>query len=326
MSPGKTNPGETNPGETNPGETSPGKTIPGMSNPETTNPETTNPETTNRETTNLGKSNPAKTNRRRGIAFITGAFITAGFLAVALVALVWTPYDPAAISIVDKLQPPNARHWFGTDQLGRDVLSMIMAGAKNSVGVALVSVVIGLAVGVPLGLIAAAERGAVDETIMRGNDLLFAFPSLLLAILITAVLGPGAVNAIIAIGVFNVPVFARVVRGGALTLWTQDYALAARVAGKGRARISFEHILPNLRGLLLVQGTIQFSLGVLAEAGLSYVGLGAQPPAPSWGRMLNEAQSLTALDPALAVFPGLAVVLLVLGLNLLGDGLRRGRS
>jgi peptide/nickel transport system permease protein len=264
--------------------------------------------------------------RGRGLAFAAGAGITAAFVAIALVAIAWTPYDPAAISIVDKLQTPSAHHWFGTDQLGRDVLSMIMAGAKNTVGVALLSVVIGLAAGLPLGLIAAAERGAVDELIMRGNDLAFAFPALLLAILITAVLGPGAVNAIIAIGIFNIPVFTRVVRGGALTLWTRDYTLAARVAGKGRLRISFEHILPNLAALLVVQGTIQFSLGVIAEAGLSYVGLGAQPPTPSWGRMLNEAQSLTALDPALALFPGFAVVTLVLGLNLLGDGLRRRRG
>lgn len=162
---------------------------------------------------------------------------------------------------------------------------MIMAGAKNSVGVAL-----------------------------------------LLAILITAVFGPGAVNAIIAIGIFNIPVFARVTRGGALQLWTRDYTLAARVAGKRPMRISFEHILPNLTGLLAVQGTIQFSLGVIAEAGLSYVGLGAQPPIPSWGRMLNEAQTLTAPAPSLALFPGAAMLLFVLGLNLLGDGLRRRRE
>jgi peptide/nickel transport system permease protein len=214
-------------------------------------------------------------------------------------------------------------HWFGTDQLGRDVLSMIMAGAKNSVGVALLSVIIGVFIGVPLGLWAAARRGAIDELIMRGNDLVFAFPSLLLAILITAVFDPGAINAIVAIGIFNVPVFARVARGGALQLWTRDYTLAARVAGKGHARISFEHVLPNLVALLAVQGTIQFSLGVIAEAGLSYVGLGAQPPTPSWGRMLNDAQTLTALAPSLALFPGAAVLLFVLGLNLLGDGLRR---
>jgi peptide/nickel transport system permease protein len=256
------------------------------------------------------------------IAFGIGLAISLAFIAVALLAVVWTPYDPGALAIVDRLQPPGVHHWFGTDQLGRDVLSMIMAGAKNTVGVAFLSVVIGLALGVPLGLIAAGEGGAADEVIMRGNDLVFAFPSLLLAILITAVFGPGAVNAIIAIGIFNIPVFARVVRGGARSLWTRDYTLAARVAGKQNFRISFEHILPNLVGLLIVQGTIQFSLGVIAEAGLSYVGLGAQPPTPSWGRMLNDAQSLTALDPLLAVFPGVAVLLLVLGLNLVGDGLR----
>jgi peptide/nickel transport system permease protein len=261
--------------------------------------------------------------RASRVAFAVGAVITSAFIAVALLAMIWTPYDPTAISIVDKLQPPGRHHWFGTDQLGRDTLSLVMAGARNTVGVALVSVIIGLGVGVPLGLTAAARGGVTDEIVMRGNDLIFAFPSLLLAILITAVLGPGAVNAIIAIGVFNIPVFARVVRASALGLWTRDYTLAAQVAGKGRARISVEHILPNLAGVLVIQGTIQFSLGVIAEAGLSYVGLGAQPPTPSWGRMLNEAQSLTALDPLLALFPGFAVVLLVLGLNLLGDGLRR---
>jgi peptide/nickel transport system permease protein len=245
---------------------------------------------------------------------------------MALLAQVWTPYDPTQLAIGDKLQSPGWHHWFGTDQLGRDVLSMIMAGAQNSVGVALLSVIIGLAVGVPAGLIAAARGGLLDEFIMRGSDLIFAFPSLLLAILITAVFGPGAVNAIIAIGIFNIPVFARVVRGGALDIWTRDYTLAARVAGKGPLRISFEHVLPNLAALLSVQVTIQFSLGVIAEAGLSYVGLGAQPPSLSWGRMLNEAQTLTALAPSLALFPGFAVLLFVLGLNLLSDGLRRRRE
>jgi peptide/nickel transport system permease protein len=262
----------------------------------------------------------------RRVGLIVGAAITCSFVGIAMIAEFWTPYDPAVLSIIDKLQTPNLHHWLGTDQLGRDVLSMIMGGAKNSVGVALLSVIIGVFIGVPLGLLAAARRGTIDELIMRGNDLVFAFPSLLLAILITAVFGPGAVNAIIAIGIFNIPVFARVARGGALQLWTRDYTLAARVAGKGSMRISFEHILPNLVGLLAVQGTIQFSLGVIAEAGLSYVGLGAQPPTPSWGRMLNEAQTLTALAPTLALFPGLAVLLFVLGLNLLGDGLRHRRE
>jgi peptide/nickel transport system permease protein len=262
----------------------------------------------------------------RSAGFAAGAAITCAFIAMAVVAQFWTPYDPTLLDIVDKLHSPDRHHWFGTDQLGRDVLSMIMAGSRNSVGVALLSVVIGVGVGVPAGLIAAARGGAADEIIMRGNDVIFAFPSLLLAILITAVLGPGAVNAIIAIGIFNIPVFARVTRGGALGLWTRDYTLAARVAGKGWALISAEHILPNLVGLLAVQATIQFSLGVLAEAALAYVGLGAQPPTPSWGRMLNDAQTLTALAPSLALYPGCAVLLFVLGLNLLGDGLRSRRE
>jgi len=262
----------------------------------------------------------------RNLSLIFGAAMTAAFVGMAALAQFWTPFDPRALSIIDKLQPPGAHHWFGTDQLGRDVLSMIMAGARNSVGVALLSVAIGVSVGVPAGLIAAARGGVAGEIIMRGNDVIFAFPSLLLAILITAVFGPGAVNAIIAIGIFNIPVFARVIRGGALGLWTRDYTLAARVAGKGWVLISAEHILPNLLGLLFVQGTIQFSLGVLAEAGLAYVGLGAQPPTPSWGRMLNDAQTLTALSPSLALYPGCAVLLFVLGLNLLGDGLKSRRN
>ncbi len=262
----------------------------------------------------------------RSAGFAAGAAITCAFTAMAVVAQFWTPYDPTILDIVDKLHSPDRHHWFGTDQLGRDVLSMIMAGSRNSVGVALLSVVIGLVLGVPAGLIAAARGGVADEIIMRGNDVIFAFPSLLLAILITAVFGPGAVNASIAIGIFNIPVFARVTRGGALGLWTRDFTLAARVAGKGWALISAEHILPNLVGLLAVQGTIQFSLGVLAEAALAYVGLGAQPPTPSWGRMLNDAQTLTALAPSLALYPGCAVLLFVLGLNLLGDGLRSRRD
>jgi len=259
----------------------------------------------------------------RNGSLVVGVLITALFIGTALLAAVWTPYDPNSLSIIDKLQAPSARHWLGTDQLGRDVLSLVMAGAKNSVGVALLSVLIGGCIGVPVGLVAAARRGVVDELLMRGNDVVFAFPALLLAILITAVLGPGAVNAILAIGLFNIPVFARVTRGGALQAWTRDYTLAARVAGKGWLRISIEHVLPNLVSLLLIQAAIQFSLGVIAEAGLSYVGLGAQPPTPSWGRMLNEAQTLTALAPLLAVVPGFAVLLFVLGLNQLAEGLRR---
>ncbi len=257
----------------------------------------------------------------RGLAI--GGGVVAGFVGVALVSLVWTPWDVAAIDIAGKLQAPSPAHWFGTDHFGRDVLSMLMVGARISIAVALVAVGIGMGAGVPLGLAAAAARGSLlDEAIMRGNDLVFAFPSLLIAIMITAVFGPSALNAIIAIGIFNVPVFARLTRGAALSLWTRDFVLAARMAGKGAARISLEHILPNLASLLIVQGTIQFSLGILAEAGLSYVGLGAQPPTPSWGRMLAESQTMIGFAPWLALFPGLAIVLTVLGANLMGDGLR----
>ena len=201
---------------------------------------------------------------------------------------------------------------------------MIMVGARTSIAVALVAVGIGMGLGVPLGLWAAARQGTwLDELIMRGNDLVFAFPSLVIAILITAIFGAGAINAIIAIGIFNIPVFARITRGAALSLWQREFILAARVAGKSAARISVEHILPNVTNLLIVQGTIQFSLGILAEAGLSYVGLGAQPPTPSWGRMLADAQTLVSIAPHMALVPGFAIILTVLGLE--PDGRRVAR-
>lgn len=256
-------------------------------------------------------------------ALILGAGLSAVFIGAALISLVWTPYDVTTLAISEKLQSASTSHWFGTDHLGRDILSMIMVGARTSIAVAVVAVGIGVGAGVPLGLAAAARRGGLlDEAIMRLNDLIFAFPSLVIAILITAVFGPSAVNAIIAIGIFNIPVFARLSRGAALSLWSRDFVMAARVAGKGRARISAEHILPNIANLLIVQGTIQFSLGILAEAGLSYIGLGAQPPIPSWGRMLAESQTLIYSAPMIAVWPGMAIILTVLGLNLMGDGLR----
>ncbi len=252
-----------------------------------------------------------------------GAALTAVFVIGALLSFVWTPHSVEVLNITERLKVPGDGYLLGTDHFGRDILSMLMVGARTSIAVAIVAVGIGMAVGVPLGLLAAANRGSlIDEVVMRGNDLVFAFPSLVIAILITAVLGPSAVNAILAIGIFNIPVFARVTRGGALSLWTLDYVLAARVAGKGKLRISVEHILTNIANLLIVQGTIQFSLGILAEAGLSYVGLGAQPPVPSWGRMLADSQTLISLAPHLAIIPGLAIVFTVLGLNLMGDGLR----
>ena len=261
--------------------------------------------------------------RGRGQAnLMIGLTVTLVLVAVALLSLVWTPYPIAVIDVPGKLQPPSAEHWLGTDQFGRDVLSRIMAGAVNSIAVSLVAVGIGAGIGVPLGALAAARRGLVEEVVMRFNDFTFAFPALLSAVMITALFGPGAVNAIIAIGIFNIPVFARLTRGAALSLWQRDFVLAARVAGRGRTRITLDHILPNIASLLIVQMTIQFALAILAEAGLSYLGLGTQPPNPSWGKMLNEAQTLMFLAPQLAVFPGLAIMITVLGLNLLGDGLR----
>jgi peptide/nickel transport system permease protein len=243
-------------------------------------------------------------------------------LLAALLSLTGLFDAGLALHIDARLAAPSASHWLGTDPLGRDVLAMIAAGARVSLGVSLGAVAIGLVVGVPLGLVAAVLGGLGDEAVARLNDLVFAMPSLLLAVLLAATLGPGPTNAVIALGVFNVPVFARLARAGARTLLVRDFVLAARVAGKGRLRIAFEHLLPNLAGLLVVQATIQLALGIAAEAGLSYVGLGAQPPAPSWGRMLNDAQTLTAIAPWLAWFPGLALSITVLALSLLGERLR----
>ena len=254
---------------------------------------------------------------------IIGVLLSGTFILAALVSFFWTPFDHATLSIPNRLQSPNATHLLGTDHFGRDILSLIMVGARTSIAVALVAVGIGMSLGIPLGLWAAARRGSlIDEVIMRGNDLVFAFPSLVIAILITAIFGAGAINAIIAIGIFNIPVFARITRGAALSLWEREFILAARVSGKSSLRISVEHILPNVTNLLIVQSTIQFSLGILAEAGLSYVGLGAQPPLPSWGRMLADAQTMVSIAPHMALMPGFAIILTVLGLNLMGDGLR----
>jgi len=250
-----------------------------------------------------------------------GATLTALFAASALLSLLSTPTE-IPISVIARLQACSLHHPLGTDQLGRDLLTMILRAGATSLSVALLSVALGALVGTALGLWAAARQGWVDELIMRGNDIVFAFPALLLAILIAAAFGPGALNAILAIGLFSVPVFARIVRAEALGLWVREFVLSAQASGKSRLRISAEHILPNLAGALIVQVAIQLSLAIIAETSLSYVGLGTQPPQPSWGRMLSDAQSLSALAPTLALYPGLAVVAAVLGFQLLGDGLR----
>ena len=255
-------------------------------------------------------------------SLVIGAVLCLCVLGCALLSFVWTPWSAYEMNMDAKLMPPSSQFWMGTDAFGRDVLSQIMVGARSSIAVGLIAVGIGMVFGVSLGLLASALRGWVEETIMRLSDFTFAFPAILSAIMMTAVFGPSMVNAIIAIGIFNIPTFARITRASANTIWSRDYVMAARACGKNRFSITWQHVLPNILSVLTVQATIQFALAILAEAALSYLGLGTQPPQPSWGRMLSEAQTLMFQAPLLAVFPGVAIALSVLGLNLLGDGLR----
>ncbi|MBV8250397.1 MAG: ABC transporter permease [Comamonas sp.] len=255
-------------------------------------------------------------------SFVLGALLTAMLLAAALLSFAWTPGSAYEMDMEAALQGAGGLHWLGTDAFGRDVAAQILIGARASIAVGLIAVGLGMALGVLLGLIAAACRGWVEEILMRLADFTFAFPALLSAIMLTAVFGAGMVNAIIAIGIFNIPTFARITRASANAIWARDYVLAARACGKSRMAITLQHVLPNIASVLVVQATIQFALAILAEAALSYLGLGTQPPQPSWGRMLSEAQTLMFQAPLLAVWPGVAIALSVLGLNLLGDGLR----
>ncbi|MAM25383.1 MAG: peptide ABC transporter permease [Rhodobacteraceae bacterium] len=254
--------------------------------------------------------------------FILGAVLVSIVVGIAALSLVWTPWDPTALNIRNKFADPSAAHWLGTDQLGRDVVSQLMAAARNSMAVALIAVLAGGAIGVSLGLLASALGGWVEDIVMRLADLGFAFPALLFAIMLAAVFGPSLTNAVMAIAFINIPVFARVTRASANQIWTRDYVAAAQAAGLSRFAISRDHILPNIGAAVIVQATIEFAVAILAEAALSYLGLGAQPPASSWGRMLAEAQTLMYLAPQLAIYPGLCIVVAVLGFGLLGDGLR----
>ena len=255
-------------------------------------------------------------------SFVLGGLLTLLLLLAAMLSLVWTPWSPYEIDMSAKLLGPSAQHWLGTDPFGRDVSSLLLVGARNSILVGVIAVSIGLCTGTALGLLAAARRGWLEELIMRLSDFSFAFPAILSAIMMTAVFGAGIVNAIIAIGIHNIPTFARITRASANAIWSREYVLAARACGKGPWRITLDHVLPNILSALIVQATIQFALAILAEAALSYLGLGTQPPQPSWRRMLAEAQTLLFQAPLLAVFPGIAIASAVLGLNLLGDGLR----
>jgi len=261
-------------------------------------------------------------NSLRHRSFVIGLILSMIMLLTGVVSLFWTPYSVELLDIPHKLQGASTAHWLGTDHFGRDVFSMLMVGAWNSMLVSVFAICFGAGIGVPLGALAAGKRGWVEETVMRFNDFAFAFPALLTAVMLSAVYGPGTINSVLAIGIFNIPVFARITRGSALSIYKREFILAARTSGKGEVRIAMEHILPNIASVLIVQGTIQFALGILAEAGLSYLGLGTQPPMPSWGKMLSESQTMMFFAPQLAILPGLAIVLTVLGLNLLGDGLR----
>ena len=255
-------------------------------------------------------------------SFVVGALLTLLMTAAALLSLVWTPHPVAEIDIPNRFAPPSAANWLGTDSLGRDLFSQLLVGSQNSIVVGIVAVGIGLVIGVVLGCIASARRGWVEELVMRASDFTFAFPALLSAIMLTAIYGPGLVMSIVAIGIFNIPVFARITRASANAVWSREYVTAARAAGKGPLAITRDHVLPNIASPLIVQATISFATAILAEAALSYLGLGTQPPQPSWGRMLSEAQTQMFQAPMLAVYPGVAIVLSVLGLNLMGDGLR----
>jgi peptide/nickel transport system permease protein len=255
-------------------------------------------------------------------SFLVGSLLVFLLLSAALVSVFWSPWPATDIDIPNKLAKPSYAHWFGTDSLGRDIASQLLVGSQNSILVGVIAVGIGVSFGVALGLWAAARGGWLEEFIMRAADFTFAFPALLLAIILTAIYGPGLVVSIIAIGIFNVPVFARITRGAAKSIWAREFIVAARAAGKGNFKITIDHVLPNIASVLIVQATVQFAIAILAEAALSYLGLGTQPPDPSWGRMLNEAQTQLFQAPMLAVYPGVAIALSVLGLNLIGDGLR----
>lgn len=260
--------------------------------------------------------------RRLPANLIIGGVLVAIVVGVAALSLVWTPHPENAMNIRGKFASPSATYWLGTDQLGRDLVTQLMASARNSMAVALIAVLLGGSIGTMLGLLASAIGGWVEDLVMRFADISFAFPTLLFAIMLAAVFGPSLQNAILAIAFINVPVFARVARASANQIWTREYVFAARAAGMGRFAISRDHILPNIAAPVIVQATIEFAVAILAEAALSYLGLGVQPPESSWGRMLSEAQTLMYLAPQLAIWPGLCIVTAVLGFGLLGDGLR----
>lgn len=251
-----------------------------------------------------------------------GLVLVAGVVLLALVSLAWTPSDPLHAVPEERLAGASTQHLLGTDRYGRDVASRIMAGSRITLFVGLIAVSISAVAGTALGIWAGMRKGWLDTIIMRGNDILLSFPALLLAIVAGAAFGASTTTAMIAIGISGIPGFARVARAGTLQVMTQDYISAARVSQVSEPLIAWRHVLPNIMGLLIVQATVAFALAILAEAALSFLGLGTPPPEPSWGRMLQSAQASLGTAPQLAFWPGLAIAATVLGFNLLGDGLR----
>src|SRR3989454_8615867 len=258
----------------------------------------------------------------RHLPFTLGAGITVLLIATAALSLVYTPQDPLAMSITGRLQGPSALHPFGTDQYGRDVLSRVMTGTVVSIAVGVIAVGIGAATGIVIGILSGYVGGWIDEAFMRLVDAIQGFPAILSALLFAAVFAPGVAISMVAIGIAFVPAFARLTRAGFLELRQREFVVAARALGASDRRLITRHILPNTLPPLIIQATTSFPVAILAEAGLAYLGLGTQPPHPSWGLMLKEAQNFLSLNPSFALFPGGAIALTVPGLNMLGDGLR----
>jgi peptide/nickel transport system permease protein len=267
---------------------------------------------------------PAADNPRRRLtaSLVVGAVVVCTIIAMALLSFVWTPHDPTLVNSEARLQTPSGEYWFGTDKFGRDVFSQILVGARTTLFVGFVAVGVAAVIGVPLGILAGMAPGWLGELLMRGNDILLAFPALLLAIMFAAVYGASTLVAMVAIGIATIPSFARLVRSGTLQVMKTEYVMAARAGGRRPFAIGVRHVLPNVASLIIIQASVSFAIAVLAEAALSFLGFGTPPPTPSWGRMLQESQELLWSDPRLAVFPGIAIALAVLGFNLLGDGLR----
>lgn len=253
---------------------------------------------------------------------IIGVVIVIILLLTAIFGPYLAPYDPVEIDFTVRFSGPTLAHPLGTDDFGRDTLSRIMHGARVSLQVGIIAVGIAATAGSLLGLVAGYAGRVLDEIIMRAMDVLFAFPAILLAIAILAALGKGVVNAMVAIGIVYTPIFARIARGAVLTVREEEFIEAARALGAGHGRILFRHILPNSMAPLIVETTLSLAFAILAEAALSFFGLGTQPPDPSWGRMLSEGRQYIGQSPWMGIFPGLAIMLTVMGFNFLGDGLR----